>query len=247
MMVIWWSIFSGPRRSNFPKSFDPGTIESPAHFDCIMITRITMMATRVISIWRMFICMKKWNFRKHYIKRLDFCKFLDFFHDCAIMKQNYFSMDFLFLFLRRLFLVSLSFLLLLSGAFSVRAGDPSTDLTSPWFKIDTKLLDPVKSERRDTGTDTNPWNQSPSPSAEADSLGVLNTLLKKIAELLLFIMPVIAVISLIFAGYFYILSSGDSEKATKAKTIIKWNIVAILVALFSYVIINMIASLLGGS
>jgi hypothetical protein len=60
-------------------------------------------------------------------------------------------------------------------------------------------------------------------------------------------MPVIAVISLIFAGYFYILSSGDSEKATKAKTIIKWNIVAILVALFSYVIINMIASLLGGS
>lgn len=49
---------------------------------------------------------------------------------------------------------------------------------------------------------------------------------------------------MIIAGYYYILSSGDSEKAIQAKTIIKWNLVAILVALFSYTIISLAAGFL---
>lgn len=44
------------------------------------------------------------------------------------------------------------------------------------------------------------------------------------------------------AGYFYIFSAGDSEKAWRAKTIIKWNIVAILVAFLSYGIVSIVAS-----
>ena len=60
-------------------------------------------------------------------------------------------------------------------------------------------------------------------------------------------MPIIAAVSIMIAGYYYILSSGDSEKATQAKTIIKWNLVAILVALFSYAIIQLLATLLDGT
>jgi hypothetical protein len=52
---------------------------------------------------------------------------------------------------------------------------------------------------------------------------------------------------MIIAGYYYILSSGDSEKAQIAKTIIKWNLVAIFVALFSYAIIVTIAAFLDGT
>jgi hypothetical protein len=64
-----------------------------------------------------------------------------------------------------------------------------------------------------------------------------------LADLLLFIIPIIDAISFLAAGYFYIFSAGDSEKVGRAKTIIKWNIVAIFVALFSYGIITLIASL----
>jgi capsular polysaccharide biosynthesis protein len=57
----------------------------------------------------------------------------------------------------------------------------------------------------------------------------------------------VAAVSLIIAGYYYILSSGDSEKASQAKTIIKWNLVAIIVALFSYSIIVLLSNMLDGT
>lgn len=49
-MVAWCIIFSGPRRSNFQKSFEFGTIERPDHFDCNMtipIMRRAMQRRRV--------------------------------------------------------------------------------------------------------------------------------------------------------------------------------------------------------
>ena len=45
-IVILWSTSSPPRRSNFPKSLDPGTIESPVPF-AWSIT-ITMIRTETI-------------------------------------------------------------------------------------------------------------------------------------------------------------------------------------------------------
>jgi Type IV secretion system pilin len=75
----------------------------------------------------------------------------------------------------------------------------------------------------------------------------LTTLLSKVASLLLFIIPIVATVSLIIAGYYYILSSGDSEKASQAKTIIKWNLIAIAVALFSYSIIVLLSKMLDGT
>ncbi|MFZ2255822.1 MAG: hypothetical protein WAW59_08140 [Patescibacteria group bacterium] len=41
---------------------------------------------------------------------------------------------------------------------------------------------------------------------------VLKVLLGRIADILLFTIPVIAAISFLIAGYFYIFSAGDSEK-----------------------------------
>lgn len=64
-----------------------------------------------------------------------------------------------------------------------------------------------------------------------------------ITDILLIIIPILAVISMLIAGYFYIFSAGDSEKAGRAKTIIKWNIVALFVSLLSYWIVKIIASL----
>ncbi len=52
----------------------------------------------------------------------------------------------------------------------------------------------------------------------------------------------LAGISLLVAGYFYIFSAGDSEKVGRAKTIIKWNIVALFVAFLSYGIVSIVAS-----
>jgi hypothetical protein len=68
-----------------------------------------------------------------------------------------------------------------------------------------------------------------------------------LSNLLLFAVPLIAAVAFIVAGYYYILSSGDSEKASQAKTIIKWNIIAIIIALFSYALIILIAKMLDGS
>ena len=62
--------------------------------------------------------------------------------------------------------------------------------------------------------------------------------------MLLFAITLIAGISLIIAGYYYILSSGNTEKATQAKVIIKWNIVAMLVAFLSYTMVNLVLYIL---
>ncbi len=67
-------------------------------------------------------------------------------------------------------------------------------------------------------------------------------ILGKITDILLFAIPMLAGISLLIAGYIYIFSAGDSEKATKAKMIIKWNIVALFVGFLSYGIVSIVAS-----
>jgi uncharacterized membrane-anchored protein len=67
-------------------------------------------------------------------------------------------------------------------------------------------------------------------------------ILWNVTNILLILIPIIAGISFLIAGYFYIFSAGDSEKAWRAKTIIKWNIVALFVAFLSYGIVTTVAS-----
>jgi Type IV secretion system pilin len=107
----------------------------------------------------------------------------------------------------------------------------TTDITKSGFKINLSDLDPV--------------NSNPGSIYQWQDAAIM--LLNSIATLLLFLVPIIAGVSLIIAAYYYILSSGDSEKASQAKTIIKWNLIAIAVAIFSYSIIYLVATILDGS
>lgn len=121
------------------------------------------------------------------------------------------------------------FLMILSLVPWISASD---DITKPDFQITLSNLDPFSSS-----------TQAQSFWGRESALALLMTL----SNLLLFAVPLIAAVAFIVAGYYYILSSGDSEKASQAKTIIKWNIIAIIIALFSYALIILIAKMLDGS
>lgn len=96
------------------------------------------------------------------------------------------------------------------------------------FTIDLSQLDPVNQN----GPAITGWSSA------------ITMLLKKIGDFLLFLVPLIAGVSLVVAWYFYVLSWGDTEKASRAKTIVKWNAIGITLALWSYAIIAIIASVL---
>ncbi len=70
----------------------------------------------------------------------------------------------------------------------------------------------------------------------------LHAIITNISDILLMSIPLIAGIALIIAGYFFIFSGGDSEKISKGKTIIKWNLIAIFVAFLSYALVSIIAN-----
>ncbi len=63
-------------------------------------------------------------------------------------------------------------------------------------------------------------------------------LVKKIVNALLLIIGVIAVIMIIIGGIMYAVSSGDTQKITKAKNTIIYAVVGLVVALFSYAIVE---------
>lgn len=102
------------------------------------------------------------------------------------------------------------------------------DVTSQNFSITLSDLDPLKGSHTSSGV--------------GGGIEAFKAVISKITSVLLFIIPTLAGISLLIAGYFYIFSAGDSEKAGRAKTIIKWNIVAIFVAFLSLAIVNLVAS-----
>ena len=134
---------------------------------------------------------------------------------------------FLLLMIRFLFPLFILPFLLMENVFAECVA--SSDLTKPEFKICTSSMNPLQG------------NQN-----RSDLLGTaaFTYILGQIANILLFAIPLIAGISLIIAGYYYILSSGNTEKATQAKVIIKWNIVAMLVAFFSYALVSLVLYIL---
>ncbi len=126
-----------------------------------------------------------------------------------------------------LFIISFFFLGLLP-VFSA-ACTSNGDLTSSEYRICTDGWSPMS-------TDLDPTGKSPK--------GVVKMMLEFISKVLLYIIPTLAGVSGIIAGYYYIFSSGDSENTSRAKTIIKYNIIAIVVALASYSIILLITTFL---
>ncbi len=123
-------------------------------------------------------------------------------------------------------LTILSFSFLFFGSVFADTGSP-TDVTSQSFMVSLSNMDPLGAWRTTWG---------------AQWIEAFTSVLSKVTDILLFMIPIFAAVSVMIAGYFYIFSAGDSEKAGRAKTIIKWNIVAILVAFLSYGIVRIVAS-----
>lgn len=108
--------------------------------------------------------------------------------------------------------------------------DNSRNMTSDEFIINLSELDPINKSKS-----TPQWREA------------LIQILKKVSDFLLMMIPIIAAVALIIAGYFYIFSPAHSESVTKAKGIIKFNLIAILVAFFSYSLVQLIVNLLNAS
>lgn len=112
--------------------------------------------------------------------------------------------------------------------FDLYANCSESDMTSESFCIDVGGISPV-----DNGG-----------GANVSGSWALLKFLESLSNLLLVLVPMLAWVSGIVAGYYYIFSSGSSEKSWLAKNIIKYNIIAIFVALGSYGIIALVASFL---
>ena len=64
---------------------------------------------------------------------------------------------------------------------------------------------------------------------------------------LLFILGIISVISIIIGGITYITSNGDASKTKKAKDIILYSVVGLVVALMAWGIVSYVAQRFGGT
>lgn len=131
----------------------------------------------------------------------------------------------------RLFLFFFStWSILFSGwyVFAIDATNVSSstdDMSSSAFRLNLCNMDPMHSSNC---------------GAAVSGKSAFEFLLGKISTILLYFVPILAGVSLMVAGYYYILSAGDSEKLSQAKTIIKWNIVAVLIAFFSFSIMRVV-------
>ena len=84
-------------------------------------------------------------------------------------------------------------------------------------------------------------------SSGLESTATVSGVLGFIITWLLYILGGIAVLAFIIAGIMYITAGGDEAKVEKAKGIIVYSIIGIVVALLGLVILRMITSLIGGS
>ena len=71
-------------------------------------------------------------------------------------------------------------------------------------------------------------------------------LIRRITDALLFIVGVISVIMIIIGGLRFVVSGGDKAKATAARNTILYAILGLLVAFFSYAIIEFVVGMLTG-
>lgn len=68
----------------------------------------------------------------------------------------------------------------------------------------------------------------------------LDTFIKRVINILLFVVGAIAVIVIIVGGIRYVLSAGDSSQVTAAKNTVLYAIVGLIVAIMAYAIVNFV-------
>ncbi len=121
----------------------------------------------------------------------------------------------------------LSLFIFLSTFFVVPFALWTNDMTSPDYMVDLNALDATAGSNSRGVFLTSDW--------------WVTSILEAISRILLILIPIIAGISGVIAGYFFVFSWGDTENVTKAKWIIRANIIAIIIALFSYSLISFVA------
>lgn len=68
----------------------------------------------------------------------------------------------------------------------------------------------------------------------------------KITNTILFAVGIISVIMLIYGGFRYIISGGDSKKVTDAKNTIMYAIIGLIISILSFAIVNFVINAVGG-
>lgn len=72
----------------------------------------------------------------------------------------------------------------------------------------------------------------------------LDTTIKDVVNVMLYIIGVLSVIMIIFGGIKYVISAGDSSKVTSAKNTIMYAVIGLAVALLAYAIVNFVLTAL---
>ena len=68
--------------------------------------------------------------------------------------------------------------------------------------------------------------------------------IKTVVNVLLYVVGILSVIMIIVAGIMYTISGGDTGKVTKAKNMLTYSIVGLVVSVIAYAIVNWVLSLL---
>lgn len=66
-------------------------------------------------------------------------------------------------------------------------------------------------------------------------------LINEIVNIFLYVVGVVAVVMVVYGGFRYITSGGDSNKLTSAKNTILYAVVGLVIVIFAYAIVNWVA------
>ncbi|TAK89082.1 hypothetical protein EPO04_03205 [Patescibacteria group bacterium] len=84
-------------------------------------------------------------------------------------------------------------------------------------------------------------------TSSADSLFGANGVFSQISNILIFLVGAVSVIMLIYGGFRYVISSGNSDQVTAAKNTIIYSIVGIVVAILAYAVVGFVTGSLTAS
>lgn len=87
----------------------------------------------------------------------------------------------------------------------------------------------------------------PSTSETGLSSTSIYTIVKTIMQWLLGLVGIVGVIGFAIAGILYLVAAGDETRIDQAKNAMMYSIIGIVVALVGLIVVNAIASMLGGS
>lgn len=117
--------------------------------------------------------------------------------------------------------------------------------------IHESATDPEQHQRTESNPTYNPLSDACQLNPEADICKAsasnskdLSTVVKEIITMISWIVGVLAVIMIIYAGFVMVTSSGDSGKIATAKNIILYSVVGIIVSIFAWAIVSFVVSLI---